>query len=243
MIFKIKATIAYDGSKFLGSQIQKERTQTVANRIKEALEKFNINSKLLFSGRTDKGVHSTGQVISFEVPHFWKDIKKLQNLLNRTLYPSIYIKRVEIVNPSFHPRFDAKRRVYRYIISTQKFSPFLANFVTFVEKIDEERIKKAIKLFEGRHNFEYFKKSGSDVINFEREIFKTDFYKYKNFYIFYFEADGFLRSQIRMMVDFLLKISEKRLTNQDLITQLNRKRLISSNLAKPNGLYLAKIIY
>jgi len=242
---KIKLTFSYDGSKFNGSQIQPKPTKTVAGELKKAFNIVNIKAdNILFSGRTDKGVHSTNQIASLEMDKYWsKNLKKLRIIVNKTLSPSIYIKKIEICGRDFHPRFLAKKRVYRYIVSDKEFNPFIANYITFVQKIDMARVKMAIKEFEGKHNFEFFKKNGSGVVNFEREIYKAKFYKYKNFYVFYFEADSFLRSQIRLMVGFLLRISDGTYNNDDLKKQLNRKKLILTKPAPPNGLYLIRIKY
>ncbi len=240
---KIKITLSYDGSKFRGSQIQKEHDQTVASKLSYALSCLNIYSKINFSGRTDSGVHALAGVVDLELPSFWKDLDKLKSCLNRICLPEIYIKKIQKVDSNFHARFSAKRRVYRYMISTNEVSVFLNSYITFVKSIDENKIQEAIKLFEGKHNFSLFKKSNSDTKSDICTIYKTRFYKYNDLYIMYFEADRFLRSQIRMMVGFLLKISESKLTTKDLIEQLSCKKLHNCTLALPNGLYLAKIKY
>ncbi len=240
---QVKITLSYDGSIFRGFQIQKETTQTVSNKLEKAFKSLNINEKFIASGRTDKGVHALNQVLNLNIPSFWKDLDKLKISLNRSLLPHIYIKKIEKVSDDFHSRFDAKRRIYRYIISKDTPSVFLTPYITYVKDIDPKSIKKAIKIFEGTHDFEYFKKNGSDTKNFIRTIYKTNFYKYKQFYIFYFEANGYLRSQIRMMVDFLIQISNGKLSENELKLQLEKKKLFSCKLAKPNGLYLAKIKY
>lgn len=239
---KIKATLSYDGNEFFGSQIQK-KTKSVNGEIDKALKLLNIYSSINASGRTDRGVHASNQVIDFEVPPYWSDIKKLHNSLNRIVMPNIYIKKLEIVDDNFHSRYSAKKRSYRYIATTKEFNPFEAKYVTFIDSINETKIKEAISLFEGVHNFEYFKKCGSGKINFVKEIYKTKFYRVRDYYIFYFEANSFLRSQIRLMVGFLLEISKGNLSKEDLELQLNRKKDFNIKLAPPNGLYLSKIKY
>ncbi len=240
---RVKIVVSYDGSRFDGFQIQKKTKNTVAGKIGEVFVSLNINSKFQASGRTDKGVHATYQVLSLDLPKFWEDLEKLKIFLNRKLLPHIYVKNIQRVNNGFHARFDAKRRVYRYLISKKEPSVFLTPYVTFLKSYNPKVIKEAVSLFEGEHNFEYFKKNGSDTKNFVRKIYRAFFYEYKNFGVFYFEANGFLRSQVRMMVDFLLKISEGKLKKEDLIRQLSRKEIVSSSLAPPNGLYLSKVKY
>ena len=84
---------------------------------------------------------------------------------------------------------------------------------------------------------------GSEPKSTIREIFDAKFYKYKDIYVFKFTANSFLRSQIRIMVDFLLKISDGKLTILDLIKQLETQEQVSKTLAPANGLYLTKVIF
>jgi len=236
----IKAIISYDGSKFYGLQIQKDK-KTVIGEIQKGLKKLNIDSQILHAGRTDRGVHALNNVISFEIPQFW-DLEKLKNILNKMLLPSVYFKNIEKVN-NFHPRFDAKKRSYRYILSPY-INPFIANYTAYYpKKINKKLIQEALNILKGRHDFEYFAKTGSDVNNYVREIYDAYLIEYKNFLIIKIIGNGFLRGQIRIIIDFLLKINENRLTLLDLQKQLNKEKLINKHLAIPNGLYLERIWY
>ncbi len=116
---RVKGVIEYDGSKFYGFQKQKNIKNTITQKIEDTLKKLNINSEIRGSGRTDRGVHASNQVIDFEVPLFWEDLKKLQNSLNRGL-KYIRFKKIIKVDENFHSRFSAKKRVYRYIFKTSK---------------------------------------------------------------------------------------------------------------------------
>ena len=104
-------------------------------------------------------------------------------------------------------------------------------------------IKQAITLFEGEHDFEYFSKTGSDVHSYIRKIYKTNIITYQNYVIIKFIGNGFLRSQIRMMTQFLLDISDQKLSFYDLENQLNKNKKISTKLIVPNGLYFEKVWY
>ena len=240
---KLKIVLSYDGSRFMGFAPQKGSVNTVYRAIKKAFNSVGITSDFNASGRTDRGVHATFQVIDVVVPFFWNDFKKLKYELNKKLTPYIKIKHISKVDMNFHSRFSAKRRVYRYIVKASEYEPFLSSYITFVDSLDEEILKEAIKVFEGVHNFEGFKKAHGGSTNYIREIYRAKFYKYKDFYIFYFEANGFLRSQIRMMVEFLFKISDKKLTIQNLKEQLQNQKIYSRTLASASGLYLAKVKY
>ncbi len=238
----IKITFAYDGSQYNGSQSQPQRN-TVQDKFEEVLKVIGIENQLKFSGRTDKNVHATGQVASLKLPNFWKDLEKLKDTLNQHLPNSIQVKDIRQVDDEFHARFSAKKRVYRYILSQKQVSAFNNNYLHHHPNINETKIQEAIKLFIGVHDFEYFSKKGSDPKSTVREIYDIKFYQYKDCYIFKFKANSYLRSQIRMMVSFLLKISLGKLTLVDLKNQLERKKLISWTLAPSNGLYLSKITY
>ena len=240
---KVKITLRYDGSQFHGFQSQNDGTKTVSNKLQEVFESFGIDAKFNASGRTDSGVHASGQVIDIDLPPYWHDLVRLKNYLNRLCMPSIMIGHIEEVKEDFHARFSAKKRVYRYLLKVGEFSVFSQNYVTYHDRIDIQKIQEAMVLFEGEHDFEYFSKSGSDPKSTIREIYKCRFYKYREFYVFSVEANGYLRSQIRMMVDFLLKISDGELNKEALIEQLEKKKIYNRALAKPNGLYLAKIKY
>lgn len=240
---RVKMTVAYNGADYFGSQVQKETEQTVNGQIEKALRTLHIDTKVQASGRTDRGVHATRQVIHFDLPEFWNDLEKLKRNLLRSLPKSIAIRRIDEVDESFHARYSAKKRAYRYIISTQTPNPFLADLVTYVDHLDEAKIKEAITLFEGEHDFEYFKKSGSDTENFVREVYKTRVYNHKGYTVLYFEANGFLRSQIRLMVGFLLAVSDGRYTKEELRAQLALQQQYKLKPAPHEGLYLCNIKY
>lgn len=238
----LKFTLAYDGSLFQGSQKQ-PNGQTVEDKLLKAFKKINIETNIVLSGRTDKEVHATGQVFNCLIPDYWEDFFKLKEVLNKNLPSSIKILKISKVDENFHSRFHAKSRVYRYLITTKPTTPFNDKFITYVKNVDEELIKKAIKEFIGIYDFEYFHKTGSDKDITVREIFNTVFYKYKDVYVFKFTANSYLRSQIRLMVGFLLAINEKKLTIEDLKKQLRLEKNIFKTPIKANGLYLAKIKY
>ncbi len=238
----LKFTLAYDGSLFQGSQKQPNGL-TVEDKLLKAFKKINIETNIVLSGRTDKEVHATGQVFNCIVPDYWEDFFKLKEVLNKNLPTSIKISKISKVNDDFHARFHAKKRVYRYLITSKPTTPFNDKFITYVKDIDKELLQKAIKEFIGVHDFKYFHKTGSDKELTKREIFDTKFYKYKDMYVFQFTANSYLRSQIRLMVGFLLTINDKKLTIEDLKKQLNLEKNIFKTPAKANGLYLAKIKY
>jgi tRNA pseudouridine38-40 synthase len=235
---RVKLTLAYDGTHFLGSQQQKETTNTILGTLKKVFSRLGIESKIVASGRTDKGVHASGQVCHIDLPPFWSDPKKLKIVVNRMLPSSILIRDIVAVNDEFHARYSAKKRVYRYILKEQESNPFERNFITFLENIEFQKIEKNIKLFQGVHDFAYFLKSGSDEKSTIREIYSAFAYKHNGYIVLHFEANGFLRSQIRLMVGALLTFDAEKI-QEKLLCQKNHKL----KPAPSNGLYLARIKY
>lgn len=235
---RICITISYNGTTFLGSQIQTETNNTIFNKIENALKEINIDFKPHASGRTDKGVHATGQTFHIDIPEYWSDLKKLKETLNKMLPKSIDVKKIIETKNDFHARYSAKSRVYRYIIKKGESNPFENDLVSFYENINFECIQKNIKLFEGKFDFVNFMKTGSEVNSTVREVYKTISYKHKDFIVLYFEANGFLRSQIRLMVGALLSLNGTQIKEQ-----LSSKKIHKIKPAKANGLYLAKIKY
>jgi len=245
LIFKrVKIRFCYDGTFFYGSQIQKGKSlPTVMGTFKKALLNLGINETPQSSGRTDRGVHALNQICHLNVPNFFFDLQRLKKKLNNFLSPHIYIKDIEFTRANFHARFDAKSRVYRYIVSLSNYNPLLANYCTFIDKLDLNLINQGLKIFEGEHNFGFFKKQGANNRSDIRILYRSFAYQKGNFVIIYFRGNSFLRSQIRLICGFLFELDKKRLTLNDLKKQLDLETRVTTALAPPNGLYLSKIYY
>ncbi|PHR56547.1 MAG: tRNA pseudouridine(38-40) synthase TruA [Arcobacter sp.] len=241
---RIKLLIAYNGSSFEGSQVQLHTDNTIMGQIYKVFESLNIKTKLHASGRTDAGVHAFKQVMHCEIPDFWSDTVKLKEHLTHKLPSSILIRQLRPCKDDFHSRYSASRRAYRYVLSPKCSNPFEEAFISFLNRpINIELLKEGIKVFEGEHDFSSFKKSGSQTKTNLRTIYKTRVYRYKDKTVLYFEANGFLRSQIRLMVAFLLRINTEELSIEELKQQLNNTKIFNTRPASANGLYLSNIIY
>lgn len=242
---RVKVTLSYDGSAFNGLQKQPfdADVKTVAGTLEEALKRLHIDSTPVASGRTDTGVHALAQVVHFDVPEPWNDLAKLRHYLNRSLMPHSYVKKIEPVDECFNARFDAQKRLYRYIMYEGVYQPFFSAYALHVSSLDVAKLDTLAKLFEGKHAFGFFKKTGGGTTGEERTIFKAGAYRYQKKIILYFLGDAFLRSQIRMMTDMLLKVANGSLSIEDIIAQRDKRKKISSTLAPACGLYLSRIYY
>jgi len=239
---RVKAVIAYDGNSFLGFQKQKSTTNTITHAIEEALRSLQIKSSITASGRTDAGVHATGQVIHFDIPEFWTDLEKLTVNLNRKL-KEIRFKHISKVSDNFHARFSAKKRIYRYIFKTKKPSVFEQNYISYYTTFNIDLLKEALHIFEGKHDFHYFHKMGTDTHTTIREVFQATYRQQGEYHYIYLKANGFLRAQVRMMVESAMLYAKGEITLQALKEQLQCKKKHITRLAPPQGLYLARILY
>ncbi len=239
---RVKAVIAYDGGYFKGFQKQKSTTNTITGEIEKALNSLGIKDSIRGSGRTDAGVHATGQVIDFNIPPFWSDLSKLKRVLNQKL-KYIHFKHISFVSDDFHSRFSAKKRLYRYIFKTKKPSIFEQNHISYYPPFKKELLIKALKCFEGEHDFSNFIKTGSVTDTNIRTIYRAYYREYKKCHIIYFEANGFLRSQVRMMIEGAMRVALDDWSLEELKRQLKNEKKSMSKPAPPMGLYLARVIY
>lgn len=239
---RINATISYDGSHFFGFQSQKTSHNTVVGSLRSSLRNLGIDPNIVGAGRTDKGVHATNQVISFDLPHFWNDMVKLKKELNQKL-KYIKIKKITVTNENFHARFDAKKREYIYIFKTTSINVFEKNYIGSYGKFDKEKLKSALQIFEGEHDFKLFCKTDASQTNTLCSIYKTRYKKYKNYHLIKISANRFLRSQVRMIVEASMKYAMDKISFEMLAEQLKGDKKHSTTLAPASGLYLSKVIY
>lgn len=250
MIFmrrNIKCTIEYDGTNYFGFQKQKD-LPTIQGVIESVLtEFFGKDTPIDFAGRTDRGVHAFGQVINFlvdtEIPP-----KNFKEILNDRLPNDIRVRKVENEHLRFSSRFDAKRKIYFYVVNTGKDypDPFMGRYsMWFPYPINTERIKDNIKLFVGKHDFSAFtKKEVRESMITVREIYSTSVKRRGRFFYLFFEGKSFLRHQVRRMVGALLKIERENLKSEILIEALNsKKHPLGEEKIPPNGLFLFKVFY
>ena len=240
---RVKAVIAYDGSEFDGFQRQKHTENTVTGAIERAFAGIGIKSAITASGRTDKGVHATGQVIHFDIPMYWQS--RTRNELMRhinTKLSGIRFKHISPVDKYFHARYDAKERIYRYVFRTNP-SLFERKYVSLLEIDDMELFKDALNIYKGEHNFSAFKKSGSYTKSDVRRVKRAYFMQRGGYNYIYLHADGFLRSQVRLMISGAAAVANRDISLDELKEQLYDGKEYIRKPAPPEGLYLARVIY
>ena len=240
---RIKAVIAYDGSAFQGFQRQTRTPETVQGTIERALESLGIPGEIVGSGRTDAGVHATGQVIHFDLPEHWsrQPLEKLRIHLNRR-FEAIRFKHLSPVPQDFHARYDARERIYRYVFRADP-SLFERRYVARLDVGDRERFRTALQTFVGTHDFGYFLKTGSETAHNRRTVTRAYTLERDRYGFVYFHADGFLRAQVRMMIHAAATVGRGELSPEALREQLALVRRHTHRLAPPEGLYLARVLY
>ena len=241
----IKMLVTYDGSPFFGFQFQ-PKAITVQGEIEKALKAI-IKKRIRIhgSGRTDSGVHALGQVIMFDtecpIP-----VEKLIIGMNRALPGSIRVSRAEEVDESFHPRFSAKGKHYRYLFKRVKeASPFLLNyFFQIKEELDIELMKEATKLFLGEHDFSSYAKSPDKYHSTVRKILRAELVEKDDLLIFDVIGTGFMRNMVRNMAKVLYLVGLKELSLDELKElYCNHDRARLGPPAPASGLYLMKVMY
>ena len=235
-------TIKYDGSKFNGFQRLKNN-DSIQKKLEEALSlvlKKEVQVK--GAGRTDRGVHALGQCVHFDAD-LNMDLKKLKFVLNNLLKPYISVIQVREVANSFHARHSVKKKLYSYHINIGEYNPLIADYIYQpTGKLDYKSLKKACKLFEGKHNFKNFVSGKRD--NYESNVFKVKVLKYGDFIKIEFYGQGFYRYMVRSMVGAALEVAKGNSLLEDLKDMLNHTEICKTMpIAPANGLYLEKIWY
>lgn len=240
---RYKLVISYDGAYFNGYQRQ-IGLPTVQGKIEDTLKIiFKEDITIKSAGRTDTGVHAIHQVAHFdsevEIP-----LKGLKKVLNKSLTPHIYIKDIEIVDTDFHSRLSAKKKEYRYYISTNEFNPIKSQYIYYYDKqMNLDKLKEAMKCFIGTKDFKSLSK-GHDKEDTIRTIELFEVNETNGIYEFRIIGNGFLRNMVRIIMAILIKVNENKIDIKDVEDIINSKeRKKAPWLAPGVGLYLYNIEY
>ena len=216
---------------------------TIEQAIKQVVkEEVELNA----SGRTDAGVHALGQVANFKtnsnIP-----IEKLPIAINTNLKKSIRIIKAEEVDDSFHSRLSCKKKTYRYVINNSSVeSAIYRNLETYIPyKLDISKMKKAIKYFEGKHDFKAFKASGTSSRSSVRIIYKAEIKEAEKGRIYIeLTGNGFLYNMVRIIAGTLVEVGQGKIEPEEIINIINSgKREKAGKTLPPNGLYLVNVEY
>lgn len=249
--------VQYIGKNYAGSQIQFEngieiQTPTVQGELEKAIstlifgdtENKNRQLKTVFSGRTDKGVNSKGQVVHFDTD---KSIvaSKFVYQLNEILPPDISVSDLKEVDDKFHAQKSAKRRYYRFVFVNRKCkNAFDGDLMRVKYPINIEKMQKALDFIKGEHDFSSFKSSGT--LNPSKICFieKATCHKDGDNVIIDIVGNRFLYNMVRTIVGTLLEIEGHKLPAEHMeqvLMACDRRK--AGQTVSPYGLTLMKVEY
>ncbi len=220
--------------------------QTIQGEIEKALTKINNGNivEIHASGRTDRGVHAL-----FQRAHFDLDMniepEKLRFAINGSISKDIYIKMIEEVSSEFHARYNVKSKEYVYKINMGEYNPLERNTVfQYNKRLDIMEIERALRFFEGKHDFSAFASQEELKEDCVRKLILTHLVRRDDKIMLVFLGTGFLKYQVRNMVGTLIEIGEGKRKSEDIIDILRSKdRKKAGKKAKPEGLYLSNVTY
>jgi tRNA pseudouridine38-40 synthase len=243
---RYKGVIAYDGSGFLGYQIQ-STGRTVQAELETALKKIHKGAavKVVGSGRTDAGVHARGQVIHFDSPLVIPP-EKWPVALNSSLPDDIAVLSIEKADESFHARFNAAGKEYRYqLLLSGVRDPFLRSYAyRYPYVLNLEAMREAGTYLLGTHDFTSFCAAKTEVVDKVRTIETIEFLEDGGLLTIRFVGNGFLYNMVRILVGTLLEVGSGARAPEEILRILEAKdRRVAGKTAPANGLYLWKVYY
>ncbi|HLO27562.1 MAG TPA: tRNA pseudouridine(38-40) synthase TruA [Anaerolineales bacterium] len=252
---RYQLTLAYDGTDFFGSQRQAKK-RTIQGELEKALCKLGWTGRsVLMSGRTDTGVHATGQVAAFDLD--WShSAEDLVHALNAALPADMAIHQARMVHAKFHPRFDALSRCYRYKLFCQPSrDPLRERFAWRVWlAINRDSLAETAQLFLGTHDFSAFGSpttpSGSTV----RTVMKAEWLQAEqDEWHFEVQADAFLYRMVRRLVFIQVAVAQGKLSAEAVARSLAKQASVGTRseaptaapagLAPAHGLTLVEVAY
>lgn len=242
---RLRLIIAYDGKAYSGWQSQRS-ANTIQDILEKALRKVAGRHVAVHgAGRTDAGVHALGQCAHADVfatmtPVEW------QRALNANLPPTIRVMKSSRAAPSFHARFSAKGKVYRYLIRNGPILPpqefGRVWHVPQVLKLDT--LREALAQLVGRHDFRAFSahrgRPSGDTI---RTIQKVSLGHRGELVTLTFQGDGFLYKTVRMLTAAVVRVAQSRDTLESFESCLKTGTPKSNHVAPPDGLTLMRVLY
>ncbi len=243
---RIVLGIEYNGSDFNGYQIQAAGTRTVQQELEKAISKVaNEAVRLTCAGRTDTGVHATGQVVNFDTTAS-RELKAWVLGGNVNLPRDVSIHWVRQVSDDFSARFSAVSRSYRYILFNRKVRPaiFQHNVAWSAEHLDADAMHAAAQSLLGEHDFSAFRASKCQANHPIRKMQSIRVKREADYVILDLQANAFLHHMVRNIMGSLMVIGRGEQPVswlQELLLGQDRKK--AGMTASPAGLYLVNVEY
>ena len=239
--------IEYIGTNFIGWQTQ-SKGKSIQKLIQIHLSKLLLQKiDLVGSGRTDAGVHAIEQSAHFDSINKIKDLSKFLKSINHFINKKgISILNIKKKKLSFHARFSAKERIYKYVISNRASKPSLEKERVWhiINKLDIYLMKKGAKKLLGKNDFSTFRSSSCNAKSPIKTIKSIKIRSTKGRIELQFKSQSFLQKQVRSMVGCLKYLAEKKwdLKKFEFVFK-SKKRILCAPPAPAEGLFLEKVIY
>ncbi len=245
---RYKLILAYDGTAFAGSQRQAKH-RTVQGELEKALGGLGWTGRsVILAGRTDTGVHASGQVAAFDLE--WKHgLQSLLRALNAGLPADMAASKLELAGEEFHPRFDATSRRYRYrLYCRQVREPLRERLAWRVwPSIDRESLAEVAQVFSGRHDFAAFGSAPHVEGSTVRTVSLSKWKKLsRDEWQFEVQAEAFLYHMVRRLVFVQVSVGQGRCDKEAVVKALARSQAdngIPAGLAPAHGLTLVEVTY
>ena len=243
---RVALLVQYDGSSYSGWQRQKNAI-SVQEILERALFKItNHTVKTYAAGRTDAGVHASGQVVHFDVECVIPG-NRFSEILNSYLPLTIRILESVEVKDGWHACYSVIYRHYRYVINNSKLpNLFINNWVwhRYQKNLDEVLMSNASKSMEGEHDFFAFQKSGSNRKTSITKIKNIDIKRVEDLILIDIKATGFLYGMVRLIVGQLVLVGEKKISPEIFTDRwVNKKKNDVKESAPAKGLCFVNAVY
>lgn len=247
---KIRLEFAYEGTHFHGFQRQSPGKRTVQGELERVLSRLTGEPIVVYgSGRTDAGVHARAQVAHFETASAIP-VERWPHILNQHLPPDIVVRRAELAPPSFHARYDARAKEYRYWIDRGEVPGlWVRRFSWHVRyPLDVEAMREAAGHLVGTHDFTTFSSAKTPLENRVRTLYAVNIteetVQESPLLVISVMGNGFLYNMVRIIVGTLVDVGRGRLAASAIPELLAaRDRTRAGMTAPPQGLILWKVLY
>lgn len=236
--------VEYDGTDFHGWQVQ-PGARTVQATLETAIERLlGQPARAAAAGRTDAGVHASGQVVCFQSDRSFEP-GTLCRALNALTPVDLSVRAADIVADDFDPRRSARRRRYVYRLwNRREPSPFWRRYAWHVPwQLDDDAMRRAGQQLIGEHDFSTFRGAGCDALHPVRRVLRSELERRGALLLYTIEAHAFLRHMVRNIVGTLVEIGSAR-RDPDLASLLAaRNRTLAAATAPALGLCLTEVSY
>lgn len=239
------ARLAYDGTHYMGFQRQVEGQPTIQSVVEDALSMIARRDITIFgAGRTDSGVHASGQVIAFDIEWAHPDHDLLM-AANAALPPDVALQAIIQAADDFHPRYDAKCRTYLYrLLIAPHPDPLRRQFVWhWRNRLDSEAMQSCARMLVGDHDFATFGQppQGENTV---RHVMDADLRVVFDELHFRISANAFLQRMVRSIAGTLVEVGRGKISVEEFVAAFrSADRSLAGPSAPPQGLTLTRVVY